>query len=132
MGVLILSCVYSYLGKETPLDRDRQELKVSFENMYKERVARLEDQLRSQHETNSQTHKSMPDLMAGMKPERERGAGNPYDSSNSLQPKFTCLTCNRTFWFRNELFDHFEKREQTGNSHERDTTTPRRERLRRW
>ena len=36
------------------LDRDRQELKVSFETMHKERVAKLEDQLRQQHQTNAE------------------------------------------------------------------------------
>lgn len=34
------------LNKIENLDRDRQEVKVSFENLYKERVGKLENQLR--------------------------------------------------------------------------------------
>ncbi|KAI1439730.1 P-loop containing nucleoside triphosphate hydrolase protein [Annulohypoxylon stygium] len=54
------------------LDRDRQELRVSFEKMYQERVAQLEGQLRQQHEANEKMHNSMQEMMASIKLERER------------------------------------------------------------
>ncbi|KAI2471104.1 P-loop containing nucleoside triphosphate hydrolase protein [Annulohypoxylon bovei var. microspora] len=60
------------LDKIKHLDRDRQELKVSFENMYQERAAQLESQLRQQHEANEKIHSSMQEMMASIKLERER------------------------------------------------------------
>lgn len=60
------------LDKIQNLDRDRQELKVSFENLYKERVGKLEDQLRNQNQASSEMHKSMQDMIASMKLEQQK------------------------------------------------------------
>ncbi|KAI1140789.1 hypothetical protein F5Y05DRAFT_374930 [Hypoxylon sp. FL0543] len=53
------------------IDRDRQELKVSLENMYSERIAELENQLRHQQDASSEMRKSMQEKLASMKLEDE-------------------------------------------------------------
>ncbi|KAI1087988.1 P-loop containing nucleoside triphosphate hydrolase protein [Rostrohypoxylon terebratum] len=77
------------------LDRDRQELRVSFEKMYQERVAQLEGQLRQQHEANEKMHSSMQEMMASIRLERERINTPPVQQrevepqSNSWPPTYT-------------------------------------------
>ncbi|KAI0838300.1 hypothetical protein F5Y06DRAFT_269093 [Hypoxylon sp. FL0890] len=55
------------LDKIEAIDRDRQEMKVSLENMYSERIAELENQLRHQQNANSEMHKSMREKLVSMK-----------------------------------------------------------------
>ncbi|GAP84701.1 putative zinc finger C2H2 [Rosellinia necatrix] len=50
--------------KLVELERDREGLKVSFESMYEERIAKLEKELRASHEANKQLQRVVNDIAA--------------------------------------------------------------------
>ncbi|KAI0886793.1 P-loop containing nucleoside triphosphate hydrolase protein [Annulohypoxylon maeteangense] len=141
------------LDKIKNLDRDRQELRVSFEKMYQERVAQLEGQLHQQHEANQKMHSSMQEMMVSIERERRKvrepqAKQNEFRTqTNSWTPRYekpkpkpktparsapySCLACKKGFWDKELLFEHLEERERAGKSHARDINTGRPETLRR-
>ncbi|KAI2624905.1 P-loop containing nucleoside triphosphate hydrolase protein [Hypoxylon sp. NC1633] len=128
------------LKKIKSLERDREDLKVSFEAMYKERFARLEEQFREMKLERERSVPSIATLASAQRGNFQRrhnysrsgnyyggnGSGNYYGGNGRENERDyqrpivnqwkTCLTCNETFQSRNALFSHLKEREQAGRS----------------